>query len=297
MPSSGPTVYSVEGAVWAACIAGWLAARLALSQSPLDLALLTPSVCIGFANLILCSVLSDNREPQSALFNVLLPLWLTYAYASLELISAPVSKSLFGDIIVPPVSAGVSLAFLCVQLLLSAAAIAPSIWTRKHYWMDVLAVFVTTLQAVLCNTEQNALPLTVCILISNTGILALLGVRMWDLDDRQTGSLYLCQIFEIVHCILVGFSFALALGVAYASRTTLWALVIYAVAILAGTCIRTAMWTPKPQADQQDPAAVNVDAPANATAAELVFGTQSMRLSHDTSIFSRSAGRGNKKGM
>lgn len=297
MPASGPTVYSVEGAVWAACIAGWLAARLALSHSPLDLALLTPSVCTGFANLILCSALSENKTAQSALFNVLLPLWLTYGYACLELLSAPVSKSLFGDIIVPPISAGISLAFICVQVLISAAAIAPSIWTRKHYWIDVLAIFVTTLQAVLCNTEKNALPITVCILISNVGILALLGVRMWDLDDRQMGTLYLCQIFEIVHCTLVGLSFALALGVAYASRTTMWALVVYAVAIITSTCIRTGMWNPKPQGDQQDPAAVNVDALPNASAAEIVFGSQSMRLSHDSSIFSRSAGRGVKKAI
>ena len=260
MPSSsGVSVYALEGLVWSALTLAWVSSRLALSPSAADQAVLCFAIALSVCNVVACSVSPSSDQPQSAYFVVLFSLWITYAYLVVEAMSlsgtpqgAALEKALFGGLFMPLVAAAMSTALLTVQTLIAAAALRERLWVNSN-WADVSVVFVTTVQTCLCRQSDVGTAIFAMVFVLNFFVLLLALPRLFLPADMSLPlGIPLSSAAEYVNVTLACVSGALALGVAASKGTTLWALPVLLVLLLASLALRAAGWQSQSQAQQAD---------------------------------------------
>lgn len=242
---AGATVYSVEGAVWGVVTLGWITSRLTMAGSVLDQAVGISMAVGSILNLLGCTLAVDSDQVQFAFFTLSLPLWIVYAYFIAETMSSPsVETLLFGSMIFPLVSSALSMAFLTVQVLLSAAALGPNLW-KKSTWADASVIFLTGFQAALCWDAADGLGISCAILAADLLCLASLWVRLLELRQGQVFlKIFTGSNIEIVHAAFVCVAGVLAVGLAAMAKTTTWVLPILMASLLLGIVLRTVYWKP-----------------------------------------------------
>jgi len=242
---SGVTIYAVEGAVWAALTAAWISLRLAMAASLADQSMLVSAALLSVFHLILSSALSDSPKTEEAYFNAVLPIFIAYAALVGDAAVSParVDRAFFGGLALFLVPAAVSLAFLTVQTLLAAAAASRdgSPWKPEAMWLDGAILLTTAVQA--CLFQQHQLGIASTLLGLHIGFIVSLGARLWKFSpDTMLGSISMPYFLEILHCCLIGVICALAIGGAYDSGTTVWALIVVLAPLMALSIVRVLAW-------------------------------------------------------
>lgn len=226
---SGATVYGVEGAVWGCFTGAWLALRLSLARSPVEEFALIP-----VAGLAVCALLATSASGKAggalgvelALFHVAFGMWATLVYATAEgLLNTEFARGVLENQTFAVASLAVSLSFLTIQTLVAAAAVrSPSVWARTA-WAKAVVVLVTTLHACTKHDSQQYLALSVIILWADFAAACLEPFQQWGLPlELGVGPLSAQQILDICSLSLQVVSSCFALGLAYASGRTQWAL-------------------------------------------------------------------------
>lgn len=234
------SLYSIEGVVWSALAAGWLTARLALTTSVIDQFAMVTAIVSSVVNMLACSALYQLDQVQSALFGIMFPIWITYAYVIAEAatVSSAVTrvyleKALFGGMYLPLVAAAISFAFLSVHVLITAAAIYQHLWLSSA-WLDNSVILITTLQACLCHRAPSENSIFAIVLAVNLLIILLAVPRTSNIPkDFKVWGVNIFPIMEYANTTLLCMSVALTIGMAYASETTNYALSVVLIPCLA----------------------------------------------------------------
>jgi len=255
MPTSPATVvmiYALESAVWAALTAGWLSLRLILTPSLADQTVRVSAIALAVFHLLLSSALYDSPKPDIAYFAALFPQWVLYVCMLLEAGTAPVrvDNALFGGLFLYFSAAAISLAFLTVQVLLSAAAVAHrgQIWRASALWVDHTLLLLSSLHA--CLSQESHLEFASALLVMQVIFIVTLGLRLWRFEDPKFpvsgGTFPLALALEITHGAAAGVLGILTIAAAFVARTTAWVLPVVVVPLVIYAALRAAFWERPP---------------------------------------------------
>lgn len=241
--SRGSTIYSVEGAVWAALSVSWLIARTSISRSPLEEAAIIPAAILGVSNL-LCSSISSNRENSERLyFQMIFAVWFAFLYEILECITIPeltsryLHHSSLGSIL-SVASASLSLAIVTVQTLIASAPVSDTLW-QDYSWTYATVPLVSSFHACSSHDTAQSMGLSAVILFSGASVFSLLIVRAAGQFPLDMGilDLSLDQILEITCISLKVLCAIFALSLAYTTGHTTWLLPVALAIPLVFSCI------------------------------------------------------------
>ena len=259
--AAGVTIYAVEAVVWAALTAAWVSIRFAMTPSLADQSLMVAAPLLSVSHLLLSSALGDSPATEEAYFNAVFPIWIVYAALVGDAAVAParLDRALFGGLTLFLAPAAISLAFLTVQALLAAAAASRDgtpLWRPEAMWLDGVILLSTAAHACLFHEPQ--LGIASVVLGLHVLFMISLGARLWGFDaNLKLGTVSVTYLLEIAHLCLIGLICPLTVGAAYASGTTVWALIATLAPSAALSVVRFVAWTPssnRAHANQQQPA-------------------------------------------
>jgi len=297
-------IYAVEQAIWAAICVSWLAVRASASTANADVWILALPSASAVALLVLMSISPEQSDgPILRNFQATFGSWLASFLVTLEsATTARVWQEILADPYISLVSLGVSLSLSTVQMLLSAAAVAPKFWGGQpdNLWADLFIVLATTFQA--CVVRSSNIAGYSVILFLNLLSVVCVGARLWELPEGvRLGAVTLRQMLESASFSLEMTSLLTAIALAYAYSTTSFATVVLSIPAVAVLSTRLAFSLldrsqagAQAQAGGAKPAPEVAPAPAEATLrtplpaqSSQAFSQLNSRVAGDALLFSR----------
>lgn len=260
----GATVYGVEAAVWACFTGGWVALRSYLHRTPLEEFVLIPASAVAVCGLLATSMSKVPLTIELTLFQVSFGAWFTLAYALAEaFVTSQFAEFFLENMAFAVASLAVSLAFVTIQTLITAAAIpqGTSIW-RGSTWAKVALVLLTTLQAGTKHDTHETLAFAVIVLWADFASLCLEPFQLWKFPlSLGIGPLSAQQILDITSISLLCVSAGFAVGIGILSERTSFVLYVFLglpLAVLLYNLIgednfRTVPSAPPPPQPQEQP--------------------------------------------
>jgi hypothetical protein len=251
-----PSIQAVEGAVWAALSASWLALRLSLGPARLDAWIVAPTACFAVVTLAMSAALPQyTRQVEEKFFQCAFGAWLASLCLALDASTSRGAQEAFlNDPWLSVASVALSTAFATVQMLAAAGAAGDRMFAgQQDLWLDVYFLLVTAAQAcAFRNSQQGA---TGVVIALNVFSVWGLGARMWKLPDQVNIGLVSLQTFlEIARYSLHVVTLLTALAAAYLANTTTFALAAVSVpGLFAGALQLAESITKKPVLPQEPP--------------------------------------------
>lgn len=217
----GATVYGVEAAVWACFTGGWVALRSYLHRTPLEEFVLVPAAVVAVCGLLATSMSRAPLTIELTLFQATFGAWFTLAYAVAEcFVTTQFAEFFLENMAFAVASLAISLAFVTIQTLITAAAIpqGTSIW-RDSTWAKVALVLLTTLQTGTKHDTHETLAFAVIVLWADFASLCLEPFQLWKFPlSLGIGPLSAQQILDITSISLLCVSAGFAVGIGILSE-------------------------------------------------------------------------------
>ena len=243
-PPTGVPIYAIESLVLSVVELAWLAIPLSTGITiTADQLLLLPLAAGGIINVVLCSLLSDNRIALGAFASFAITCGLGYAFVFFEAMATNrYAQVYFGGTALLQILGAVTLAFMAMHSLLALAAVHDRLWAQTA-WMEGTLCLLPCLLSVVCwksgDTAAASLNILLpCLFFGTTAATAFIR------NNRVLTFIFInWRVLFVLNRVLALCTVIVALSTAYAGGLTQWALlVLTSTLLLLFTCRSVGEW-------------------------------------------------------